>query len=37
MALDDWGKPKYLGEREAAISAWYGDTLEQTTIINLVI
>ncbi len=37
MALDDRGKPKYLGEREAAISAWYGDTLEQTTIINLVI
>jgi N-acyl homoserine lactone hydrolase len=35
MVLDN-GKPKYLGERKAAIMAWYGDTLDQTTIISLV-
>ncbi len=30
------GEPKYMGERKAAISAWYGDTLDQTTLISLV-
>jgi N-acyl homoserine lactone hydrolase len=35
MVLDN-GRPKYLGERKAAISAWYGETLEQTTVISLV-
>jgi N-acyl homoserine lactone hydrolase len=35
MVLDN-GQPKYLGTREAAIMAWYGETLDQTTIISLV-
>jgi N-acyl homoserine lactone hydrolase len=35
MVLDN-GRPKYLGERKAAITAWYGETLEQTTVISLV-
>jgi N-acyl homoserine lactone hydrolase len=35
MILDN-GQPKYLGERKAAISAWYGETLDQTTVISLV-
>jgi N-acyl homoserine lactone hydrolase len=29
------GQPEYLSEREAAIRAWYGETLDQTTIISL--
>ena len=37
MDLDPDGKPRYLAKREAAISAWYGDTIDETTIINLVI
>jgi len=37
MDLDPDGKPRYLARREAAISAWYGDTIDETTIINLVI
>lgn len=35
MVLDN-GKPKYIGERKAAITAWYGETLEQTTVVSLV-
>lgn len=35
MVLDN-GQPKYLGKRQAAITAWYGETLDQTTIISLV-
>lgn len=35
MVIDD-GKPRYLGKREAAISAWYGDDLDQTTLMSLV-
>jgi N-acyl homoserine lactone hydrolase len=35
MVLDN-GRPKYLGTRKAAISAWYGETLDQTTVISLV-
>ena len=30
------GVPRYLGEREAAIRAWYDESLEKTTIISLV-
>lgn len=30
------GAPSYLGERQAAITAWYGDTLDQTTLLSLV-
>ncbi len=37
MDLDGAGKPRYLAKREAAISAWYGETIEQTTIVNLVV
>ena len=29
------GRPRYLGEREAAIRAWYGEDLNQTTVISL--
>ncbi len=36
MDLDDAGKPRYLAKREASIAAWYGETIEDTTIINLV-
>ena len=35
MVLEN-GKPKYIGERKAAITAWYGETLDQTTVISLV-
>jgi N-acyl homoserine lactone hydrolase len=35
MMLEN-GRPAYLGTRKAAISAWYGETLEQTTLISLV-
>jgi N-acyl homoserine lactone hydrolase len=31
------GQPVYLGQREAAISAWFGDGLEQTTRFELVL
>ena len=31
------GRPRYIGRREAAISAWYGDGMEQTTLIDLVV
>jgi N-acyl homoserine lactone hydrolase len=34
MVLDG-GTPKYLGKREAAITAWYGDDMETTTLFNL--
>lgn len=34
MVLAD-GKPKYIGERAAAISSWFGDTLDQTTLFEL--
>lgn len=30
------GVPRYLGEREAAIRAWYGEDLHQTTVVSLV-
>ena len=31
----DQGRTSYIGKREAAISTWYGDDLEQTTLIEL--
>jgi hypothetical protein len=34
MVLED-GRPRYLGQREAAIRAWYGEDLNQTTTISL--
>jgi glyoxylase-like metal-dependent hydrolase (beta-lactamase superfamily II) len=35
MRLDDAGQPEYLGERTAAIEAWFGETLEMTTRLEL--
>lgn len=37
MDLDAAGRPQYLGEREAAIAAWYGEAIDEVTVINLVI
>ena len=34
MVLEN-GAIKYIGEREAAISAWYGDDMETTTLFKL--
>jgi N-acyl homoserine lactone hydrolase len=36
MTLDGAGAPRYLGTREAAIKAWYGDGMDQTTVFSLV-
>jgi glyoxylase-like metal-dependent hydrolase (beta-lactamase superfamily II) len=36
MTLDD-GTPKYIAEREAGINAWFGNTLGETTLIELAI
>ena len=30
------GSPRYLGRREAAIRAWYGEDLNETTVISLI-
>ena len=35
MVIDN-GQPRFLGQREAAITAWYGDDMNQTTLISLV-
>ncbi len=35
--VQDGGVVSYIGERKAAISAWYGDDMEQTTLIQLVL
>ena len=35
MVLED-GEPRYLGVREAAVRAWYGESLDQTTVFSLV-
>lgn len=37
MDLDDAGQPRCLAEREAGIQAWYGATMDETTVINLVV
>jgi glyoxylase-like metal-dependent hydrolase (beta-lactamase superfamily II) len=34
MVLED-GKPAYIGERVAAISSWFGETLDQTKLFKL--
>ena len=34
MVLED-GQPRYIGERQAAISTWFGDDLESTTLFEL--
>ncbi|MGO4303429.1 MBL fold metallo-hydrolase [Cupriavidus sp. RAF12] len=35
MRLDENGRPEYIGERRAAIAAWFSESLEQTTLIDL--
>ena len=35
MRLDSKGQPVYVGERRAAISAWFAETLDDTRIIDL--
>jgi glyoxylase-like metal-dependent hydrolase (beta-lactamase superfamily II) len=34
MRLDDNGQPVYVGQRTAGIKAWFGETLEQTTLFD---
>jgi glyoxylase-like metal-dependent hydrolase (beta-lactamase superfamily II) len=36
MVLED-GQPRYIGKRQAAISTWFGDDLESTTLFELTI
>jgi hypothetical protein len=31
------GKPHYIGKREAAITAWYGDDMETTMLFKLTV
>jgi N-acyl homoserine lactone hydrolase len=35
--LQEDGVVRFIGKREAAIKAWYGDGMEQTTTIDLVV
>jgi glyoxylase-like metal-dependent hydrolase (beta-lactamase superfamily II) len=35
MRLDDNGQPVYVGARKAGISAWFGETLEDTTTFDM--
>jgi N-acyl homoserine lactone hydrolase len=35
MTLDQSGRPAYVGERQAGISAWFSETLEETTEFKL--
>lgn len=35
MVLDEAGRPVYVGERSAGIRAWFSETLEDTSLINL--
>ena len=35
MVLDAEGEPQYIGQREASIAAWFSETLEQSTTIDL--
>jgi len=35
MVLDADGKPQYVGKREAAIGAWFGESIEHMTSIDL--
>jgi N-acyl homoserine lactone hydrolase len=37
MTLDEGGRPVYVGERRAGISAWFAQTLDQTTDFTLVV
>jgi glyoxylase-like metal-dependent hydrolase (beta-lactamase superfamily II) len=35
MRLDDSGQPEYVGERRAAIAAWFSESIHKTTLIDL--
>jgi len=35
MVLDDDGRPAYLGRREAALDAWFGDGMDEVTRFQL--
>jgi hypothetical protein len=35
MRLDERGQPVYIGERKAGISAWFGETMEHTTLFDI--
>lgn len=35
MRLDDEGRPEYLGEIEAGIAGWFGETLEKVTTVDI--
>ncbi|WP_426524163.1 MBL fold metallo-hydrolase [Bradyrhizobium sp. McL0615] len=35
MRLDERGQPVYIGERKAGISAWFGETMEDTTLFDI--
>lgn len=35
MRLDEDGRPQYVGERRAAIAAWFGETIAETTTVDL--
>lgn len=35
MRLDAHGRPQYVGERRAAIAAWFGETVAEQTMIDL--
>jgi N-acyl homoserine lactone hydrolase len=37
MMLEQDGTTRYIGEREAAIRSWFGDSIEQTTLIELTV
>ena len=34
MVIDE-GMPRYLGEREAEVTAWFGEDMNETTLISL--
>jgi hypothetical protein len=36
MVLEN-GQTKYIDKREAAITAWYGDDMEKTTLFKLTV
>lgn len=35
VRLDADGAPRYVGEREAGIAAWFGESVEQMTVTDL--
>ncbi len=37
MVLEENGATRFVAEREAAIQSWFGDSIEQTTLIRLTI